>query len=322
MFEPAEKQVACVGAGIIGRSWAVCFARAGWRVALFDAGRGVVEAALDWCKGAFADLEAAGLIDSADVAFARLAPADSLGAALDGAVYVQESIIEEREAKRALFAEMAGLAAPDTVFGSSTSALPGSQFMADLPISSRCLVAHPTNPPHLIPLVELCRIPQTADESFAFCRDLMTEIGQKPVEIAQEIDGFALNRLQAAVLREALALVERGVISAGDLDQVMKSGLGLRWAFMGPFETGHLNAPGGFRDYLTKYRKGYQSLMDDLHTTYRISPAIVDRIADELELETPPARVAARQRWRDRRLLALRRHLEAGDGDLDNSEGS
>ncbi len=129
-----------------------------------------------------------------------------------------------------------------------------------LPGRARCLVGHPVNPPHLVPLVELCGTPWTSPESIDRARNIYREIGQVPVTINREINGFVLNRLQGALLAEAFRLVGEGYISAEDLDHTVKDGLGLRWSFLGPFETIELNAPGGIPDYCARYTGFYREL--------------------------------------------------------------
>src|SRR5690606_19450990 len=131
------------------------------------------------------------------------------------------------------------------------------------PGRGRCLVAHPVNPPYLIPVVELCAAEWTSSDTMARTRELMLDIGQKPVSVYGEPRGFVLNRLQGALLREAFRLVEKGNVSVEDLDTTIKDGLGLRWSFMGPFETIDLNAPGGVQDYCDRYGEMYRAMAEE-----------------------------------------------------------
>jgi len=168
-------------------------------------------------------------------------------------VLVQENIRETVEAKTAIFAQLDALTPPDAVLASSTSWLPASTFTADLPGRGRCLVGHPTNPPYLVPLVELCPAPWTDPKVMERAHALYAGAGQTPVSLSREIPGFLLNRVQAAVLNECFTLFEQGLASAEDIDKVLKDGLALRWSFMGPFETIDLNAPAGVTDYAKRY---------------------------------------------------------------------
>jgi L-gulonate 3-dehydrogenase len=172
---------------------------------------------------------------------------------------------------------------------------------------ARCLVAHPVNPPSLVPLVELCGAPWTTQDTLARARALYEEAGQKPVIVNREIPGFLLNRLQGALLDQALRLYADGYASAADLDTVMRDGLGLRWSFMGPFETIDLNAPGGVQDYAARYGAMYQSFDKD-HVPFDWSPESIAKLDAERRAVLPRNQIESRSRWRDRRLMALLAH--------------
>jgi len=173
---------------------------------------------------------------------------------------------------------------------------------------ARCLVAHPVNPPHLVPVVELCGAPWTSASTIERAREVMQAVGQVPVTVRREIDGFVLNRLQGALLSEAMRLVGEGVVSPGDLDATIAAGLGLRWSFMGPFATIELNAPGGVADYAARYAAFYRTLAAD-----PAPPSVWDadnaaRASSALGPPRSPTEREARMRWRDERLAALRVH--------------
>ena len=159
---------------------------------------------------------------------ARIHPAATLEDAVRDAEHVQENGPENLADKKALFAVLDKAARPDAVLASSTSGIPASSFTKRLAGRARCLVAHPVNPPYLVPLVELCPAPWTAPETVVRTRALMLRAGQAPVTVNKEIAGFALNRLQGALLAEAFRLLADGVISPADLDAIVKHGLGLR----------------------------------------------------------------------------------------------
>ena len=176
---------------------------------------------------------------------------------------------------------------------SSTSAIPASRFTETLPGRARCLVGHPVNPPHLVPLVELCGAPWTAPEAIDRARKIYREIGQVPVTINSEINGFVLNRLQGALLAEAFRLVGEGFISAEDLDHTVKDGLGLRWSFLGPFETIELNAPGGIPDYCARYTGFYKELASAAAGPEVYQSPNVDRVIAAWPHQPTPERIAA-----------------------------
>jgi 3-hydroxyacyl-CoA dehydrogenase len=303
------EKIACIGVGNVGRAWAIVFARAGYAVSLYDSEAGAVDSALGFVDGSLADLEAAGLIEAAAPVKARLHPVASLEAAVDGAILAQESVYENRDLKRDVFTALDRAAAADVVLASSCSSIPGSEFLDGLEGRARCLIAHPINPPYLVPLVELVPTPWTAEATVERCADLMRAVGQVPIRLNKEIRGFVLNRLQMALLGEALRLVGEGYCSAEDADKTVKHGLGLRWSFMGPFETGHLNANGGFHDYMTKFAQPIRAMCDEIGIGYRWDDALLARIHAEMENTTKSEQVPARQAWRDRRLMALRHHF-------------
>jgi len=303
-----NEHIAIVGAGLIGRAWAIVFARAGCSVAIYDA----VPEALAGCETLLreniSDLAQHGLIDEAPaVVLARITPVATLAEALHGAVLVQENVRETIEAKRAIFAEMDTLAAPDTILASSTSWLMASEFSADLPGRHRMLVGHPVNPPYLVPLVEIAPAPWTSATAVQRAHDIYQRAGQTPVLLKKEITGFLLNRIQGAVLNEALNLYADGYASVEDLDKVMKDGLGLRWAFMGPFETIDLNAPEGVVDYAQRYGPTYRDVAQAQRPNDWDS-AVLARVEVERRTDLPASQLAERTRWRDNRLMALVAH--------------
>jgi L-gulonate 3-dehydrogenase len=306
-MDKAEK-IAIVGAGLIGRAWAIVFARAGRCVALYDVEPKVLPAAKETIGANLADLAEHGLIASPPEVLQRIELVDDLGAALAGAGHVQENGPENLEVKRALFAELDHRAEPDAVLASSSSALRASLFTEGLAGRARCLVAHPVNPPYLVPLVELSPAPWTALETVARTRRLMDEVGQVPVELKREVPGFLLNRLQGALLGEAFRLVEDGYASVEDIDRTVRDGLGLRWSFMGPFETIDLNAPGGIADYIGRYGAAYAEMAQTAGAPRPWSAALVAKLEAARRASLPAARLDERQAWRDRRLMALLVH--------------
>ena len=298
-------QVGIIGAGLIGRSWAIVFARARWDVVVYDAISDALGRAKPLIDSALKDLAAEGLIENPASCSARIHIGADLNDAARRADFVQENVPETIEAKLAIFRELDRLAPQDTVLASSTSAIAASRFTEALRGRSRCLVAHPVNPPHLLPLVELVGAPWTAPETFAHARSVYEEIGQVPIMVRREIDGFILNRLQGSLLAEAFRLVEEGYVSPQDLDKTVKDGLGLRWSFLGPFETIELNAPGGIPDYCARYAGFYQRLQSAPAGPQVFAPENVARVMAQWGEKKNREQLEARSRWRDRRLAAL-----------------
>ena len=301
-------QVAVIGAGLIGRAWSIVFARAGFEVALWDPYPRQIEAALAFIGERLPELEDAGLLqEPPPLVQGRVRAAGSLAAAVAGAEHVQENGPERVDAKQALFAELDRAAHPDAVLASSSSGIPASAFTEDLPGRARCLVAHPVNPPYLVPLVELCPAPWTDPAVVSRTRSLMASAGQVPATVNKEVDGFALNRLQGALLAEAFRLIADDVISPADLDALVKHGLGLRWSFMGPLETIDLNAPGGLRDYCDRYGPLYWQLQQQM-TPRLWDTELIGKLHATRRAELPANLQGVRQEWRDRRLMALLAH--------------
>lgn len=313
-----NESVAVVGCGLIGRAWAIAFARGGYEVRLFDPNPAAAEAAVEFANAVLPDLEKNDLLNGnrkADVA-ARLRVVSTLKAALDGAIYLQESAAENVEIKRKLFAELDEAAAPETILASSTSAILPSKFTAGVKGRHRCIVVHPINPPYLVPAVEVVPAPWTDPKVVERTRDFIVGVGQSPIMMKREIDGFVMNRLQGALLQEAFRLVAEGYASAEDVDIGIRDGLGLRWAFMGPYETIDLNAPGGARDYVARYEGLYKNLWQTQRHIVPWAGETIDRIELDRTERQPRETLAERARWRDRRLMALVAHKRQAAKDI------
>jgi L-gulonate 3-dehydrogenase len=310
-MEKTNRQVAIVGVGLIGRAWAAIFARAGWNVRLTDPHEPTLKSAIDLIRNELHALARHGLADDPDGAAARLTVAHSVEAAVEGVEFVQENGPELVEQKKAIFAELDRLAPPSAVLASSTSAITASRFTEALPGRHRCLIGHPVNPPHLVPLVELCGAPWTSPETIDRARQIYQEIGQVPVTVKREINGFVLNRLQGALLAEAFRLVGEGYISAEDLDHTVKDGLGLRWSFLGPFETIELNAPGGIADYCARYTGFYKELAATAAGPEVYQSPNVDRVIAAWPHHPTSERIAKLTQRRNERLAALAAHKRA-----------
>jgi L-gulonate 3-dehydrogenase len=310
------KNIAVIGSGRIGRAWAIVFAKSGSNVKIHDASKKMLAGAIPSIRDSLQDFASFGLLDeSVDTIVSRITACESLADALADADLVQENIAEVVDAKRALFIELDRLTKPDALLASSTSGLPASAFTQDIEGRARCLVAHPVNPPSLVPLVELCGAPWTAPETIERARAIYEQAGQKPVTVNREISGFLLNRLQGALLDEALSLYEQGYASAADLDTVIRDGLAMRWSFMGPFETIDLNAPGGVADYAARYGGTYRAIASG-RKPFDWPADTLGKLDAERRAALPRDQIEERSRWRDRRLMALlahRRDVEDGE---------
>ncbi|MBR0659268.1 3-hydroxyacyl-CoA dehydrogenase [Neoroseomonas oryzicola] len=308
------ERIAVVGAGLIGSAWSMVFARAGHQVRIWDPAPGASDAAMGVIRARLADLFAAGLVKEApDVIAARVAVAPTLEDCLAGAAHVQENGPERVEVKRETFAKLDALARPEVVLASSTSGIPASAFTEGLAGRARCLVAHPVNPPYLVPLVELVGAPWTDPAVVARTRALMERVGQVPVTAMKETRGFVLNRLQAALVAEAFRMVRDGVMSVEDVDACVKEGLGLRWSFMGPFETIDLNAPGGVADYAARFGPLMGGITEE-QTPFLYDAETVAKVAAARRGMLAKDAIGDRSAWRDRRLMALAVHKTSQPG--------
>jgi L-gulonate 3-dehydrogenase len=305
--------IAIVGSGLVGQAWAIVFARGGHRVKMWDGDPSAVASAAKLIEKQVADLQAAGLIDDPVGLIARISGCATLEEVMVGADYVQESLPERLEVKKEIFARMDALASPATILASSTSSIPASAFTEGLPGRARCLIAHPVNPPYLVPVVEICGAPWTDAQVVQQTWDVMEGVGQKPVKIHRELKGFVLNRLQGALLREAFRLVEQGYVDAEGLDVTVREGLGLRWSFMGPFETIDLNAPDGLADYARRFNDMYQSISTEQTSTEPWSEEVIEKLESQRRSILPKDQLLARRLWRDRRLMALAAHKKSAE---------
>lgn len=304
-------KIAIIGSGLIGRAWATIFASHGFDVALHDVAPGAAEAARAHIGSNLEELAGHGLVEDPKGSLARIRVASGLADALSGAELVQENGPEAVETKRTLFAEMDKLAAPGTILASSTSFIMASVFSETLAGRARCLVAHPVNPPHLVPIVELAPAPWTDPAVLARAKALYEQAGQVPIVLRKEKPGFVLNRLQAVLLAEAFRLVGEGVASAEDVDKTIRDGLGLRWSFMGPFETIELNAPGGIPDYCARYGASIEAMAAQAVGGEPFGAETVATVMSEWPGVQSAERVKRLSDWRDTRLAALQAHKRA-----------
>ncbi len=305
------EKIAIIGSGLIGRAWAMVFARAGHQVTMYDTAPGAVSHAIGLVEEGLVELKNAGLIDEAPTDIVkRISAGESLADAVGDADYVQENTSEKLDVKREVFRMLDEAAPPHCILASSTSTIRTSRFSEGLKGKHRCIVAHPVNPPHVVPIVEVSPAPWTAPEVVEKTRALHEKIGQVPIIVKKEIEGFILNRLQAALLRESWRLVDEGYVTVDDVDKTIRDGLGLRWALMGPFETIDLNAPGGISEYAAIFGTPYHQMMDGVE--YKPwDDELISRIEAQRRERMPHDQHAQREAWRDRRLMALVAHKRA-----------
>ncbi|HYY29914.1 MAG TPA: 3-hydroxyacyl-CoA dehydrogenase [Chthoniobacterales bacterium] len=300
-----SRNITVVGAGLVGRGWAIVFARAGHKVKLFDLTEEKIADAFRIIDIHLDDLAAYHLVAEQSEIRGRIQGSTDLAEAVSEADWVQECVFEDLGVKRNLFNALDAQAPVNATLASSTSTFPGSAFTAGLKGRQRCLVAHPINPPYLVPLVEIVPTSWTSPETTALAREFMASVGQVPIVLRREVRGFIVNRLQVALLSEAFRLVEDDIIGAIDLDHAIADGLGLRWAFMGPFETIDLNAPGGIRDYVERLGKPYYEIAVEQSPARKWDESLVARIEKDRRSVLAADQLTERQRWRDLYLMSI-----------------
>ncbi|KAM9802857.1 lambda-crystallin homolog isoform X1 [Syngnathus typhle] len=306
------KIITIIGSGLIGRSWAMVFASGGYSVKIHDNQPGQAAVALTEIKKQMMELQEVGMLRgqlSATQQLALLSSHDDLQQALQGAFFVQECVFENVEVKQNLFRDLERLVGEDVILSSSTSYLVPSAVFSSVQNPSRCLVSHPVNPPYYVKLVELVPHPDTSAATVDKTHALLTEVGQVPVRLRKEIDGFALNRVQAAIIVESWRLVQDGIISVQDIDLVMSEGLGMRYAFIGPMETIHLNAPEGLADYMRRYGDGVRRVASSSGPVPDFLSEDAKRIVSEMCQLIPndERHLSARRERRDQLLMGLAR---------------
>ncbi|RWS04992.1 lambda-crystallin-like protein [Dinothrombium tinctorium] len=303
----SKGKISIIGSGLIGRNWAMLFASVGYNISLFDIDESRIDDALVDIKQQLNSLESKNLLRgslNAEQQFSLIDKCISMEECLRNSIYCQECVFEKLELKVQVFQQIDKYVDDKTVLASSTSCLLPSSFSANLNHKSQVIVAHPVNPAYYIPLVELVPAPWTDEKVVARTRELMTEIGQKSVTLKKEIEGFLVNRVQYSILNECYRLIAGDYVSVEDIDSVMCDGLGLRYAFMGPWETAHLNA-NGMKEYFEKYSKGIYDVSKTFGEIPKMEGATADHIANELTSRIPLEKLNERRKWREERLIAI-----------------
>ena len=253
------KNFACVGAGLIGQGWATIFSSKGFQVILQDVTEDILESAVKRIRSNLMFFEANDLLrpGEADSALKRIKTTTHIAEAVGHADYVQESVLDNYDTKKPVFKDMDASAPDHTILASSSSGLLMSEIQKVTTRPERCVLVHPILPAHLIPTVEVVGGEQTSQDTIKVAYDTMKKLGKAPVLLNKEVSGYIVNRLQAALLREAIDLVDKGVASAEDVDRAFCMGIGLRDPIIGPFLRIHL-AGSGVDNFLENYSQSYR----------------------------------------------------------------
>ncbi len=264
-------KVAVAGAGTMGSGIGLCFAQAGYDVALYDVQPDQLDKALTRIGNSQEVLVREAIVTrkAADEAKQRISTSLELEGALDEAQFVLETIPEKLELKQEFLAKVESLCPPETILATNTSGLSITKISSACELPGRVAGMHWVNPPELVPLVEVIRGDQTDEVTADIIYELARKLGKRPVLVRKDVPGFAMNRLQFAVFREALHLVESGVLSAEDLDQTMSYGLGFRYPWLGPLKTADLGGLDVFHSvgsYLMRELSTMQSPPESFNT--------------------------------------------------------
>ncbi len=265
------RKVAIVGTGVIGASWAALYLARGLDVAATDPAPNAEANLRKYIDTAWKDLQVIGL--SPGASRDRLTFTQDMTKALADADLVQENGPERKDFKIQLFADMDAATPPESIIASSSSGLTMSVMQSACKHPERCVIGHPFNPPHVIPLVEVVAGSKTSPETVQRAIDFYTSIGKKPIHVRKEVVGHVANRLQAALYREIVYLIEQGVLDVADSDVAVCWGPGLRWGVMGPHLLFHLGGgEGGIQHFMEHLSGPLATWWKDLGKITEFSP--------------------------------------------------
>ncbi|MEO0771743.1 MAG: 3-hydroxyacyl-CoA dehydrogenase NAD-binding domain-containing protein [Pseudomonadota bacterium] len=305
------EHTAVLGAGVIGASWTALFLASGRSVAVFDPAPEAERVVRDYVAQAWPTMEALRLTDRGKPDRVRFAK--SAAEAVEGASFIQENVPERVAIKHATFAEIEPVLTEDAVVASSASGLTLGQMQEGWRDPARFILGHPFNPPHLIPLVEVMGNARTDSDVIPKAEAFYADIGKVTIRVKKEVPGHVANRLQAAVWREAIHLVQEGVASVGDVDRAMSAGPGLRWAAMGPTTLFGLGAgPGGLQAFCDHFADTFNGWWADLGEPKLDGPT-AQMLVKGLEDATDGQSVEALSQRRDAMILGLLQALKAQD---------
>ncbi|XP_059141159.1 lambda-crystallin-like [Physella acuta] len=304
----SQQKIGVVGSGLIGRSFSMIYASAGYKVVIYDIQASQLESAQKDIWQQLVALEGQGLLRGTltkEEQFNNISTTSCLKDCVSGAFLIQECVPEVLDLKRRVWADVDKLVSNDVILSSSTSALLPSAISEGLQHKNRFIISHPTNPPFYAPATEVVPASWTDPDVTERTLSLLKEVGQVPVLIKKEVPGFVLNRIQYAILGECFRLIRDGVVTTEDCDLIMSQGLGVRYAFMGPWETAYLNAEGMY-SYSERYADMILNIQKDFGEPARMDGPTLDAIQQSLEKTSAKVEdLPARREWRNKRLIAL-----------------
>lgn len=298
------RRIAVVGTGVIGASWTALFLAKGVHVAATDPAPNAEAFLRKFVESAWPALKRLGLAPGASQSNLNFTP--DLAQAVVGADLIQENGPERMEFKQKLYAQLDQLSPPEVIIASSSSGLIMSEMQKGATAHpERCVIAHPFNPPHLIPLVEIVGGVRTSEETIRRATEFYQSIGKQTVRLYKELPGHVANRLQAAVTREVYHLVADGVLSAEDVDSALSWGPGLRWGVMGNMMLNHLaGGPGGIEHFLEQFAGPTTALWKSLGSPV-LTPEVQKKLIDSVHTEVGSRTIEELEAERDELLLSL-----------------
>src|SRR6201988_4447769 len=298
------RRVAIIGTGVIGASWASLFLAKGLDVIATDIAPDAEASLRRFVKAAWPALERLGLSPGASQS--RLTFTADLPAAVRAADLIQENGPERIDFKKKLYRQLDELLPADVIIASSSSGLTMSEIQSDCPLHpERCVIGHPFNPPHLVPLVEIVGGAKTSEATIKRASEFYTSLGKKAVRLRKEVPGHVANRLQAALAREVYYLVAEGVVSAADVDTALSWGPGLRWGIMGNLMLNHLGGgPGGIEHFFQQFTGPMTAWWKTLGSPV-LTPEVQKKLIDSVHAEVGSRSIAELEAQRDEVLLGL-----------------
>jgi 3-hydroxyacyl-CoA dehydrogenase len=298
------RRIAIIGTGVIGASWSALFLAKGLEVTATDVAPNAEAALRRFVDAAWPALKRLGLSPGASQSNLKFTA--DLAQAIAGADLVQENGPERIDFKKKLYGQLDELLPPDVIIASSSSGLTMSEIQSGAATHpERCVIAHPFNPPHLIPLVEIVGGAKTSEETIRRAAEFYTSIGQRTVRLNKEMPGHVANRLQAALAREVYYLVAEGVVSAADVDTAVCWGPGLRWGIMGNMLLNHLGGGQGGIEHFFQQFAGPMTAWWKVLGQPVLTPEVQKKLVDSVHAEVGSRTIDELAAERDEVLLGL-----------------
>jgi len=306
-------RVACVGAGLVGQGWATIFLSRGLEVIMQDTNQEILNESMKhiWLNLKF--LESQGLVQKGNVEAGRdmIKTTTDIADACGHVGYVQESVPDTYEIKKRVFREMDAAAPAYAILASSASGLLMTDIQEVTTRPERCVLVHPILPVHLIPTVEIACGEKTSRTTVQEAREFMERMGKSPVVLRREVPGYIINRLQAALLREAIDLVDKGIVSPEEVDKAFCRGTGLRDPIVGPFLRMHI-AGNGIEDFIKNFAQSYRYRRETMETWTSIPPSAIDAVVNgtrDMEIVSNLS-LGEMRAWRDKMLAKILKLIE------------